>query len=165
MGCFILIFTTPFWGDEIIYHYPTTANISFPNIIHNSPSYNSAYTPLPYILGSLIYKINNSLYALRLLNYVIFLFLIYFLYKISLNFRSDPFTLLLLLICNPYLLKSSFTYHMTNYGLLFAIIGIYIYFFSQKKHKMILAHFFWGISVLCQQWMLIIIFSIFFIIF
>ena len=159
--CFIFIFTTPFWGDETSFHYPTTSNISISSIIGSNSNYDSAYTPLPYLLGSIICKINNSIYALRLFNYIIFLTLIFFLYKISLNFRDDPITFLLLLTCNPYLLKSSFTYNMTNYGLLFAIIGIYFYFFSQNKHKIILAHFFWGISVLCQQWMLIIVFSIF----
>ncbi len=69
--------------------------------------------------------------------------------------------MVLLLISNPYLLRSSFVYYMFNYGLLFATIGIYFYFFSNNKHKIILAHLFWGLAVLCQQWMLIIIFSIF----
>ncbi|MBK9282728.1 MAG: hypothetical protein IPM51_00200 [Sphingobacteriaceae bacterium] len=161
LSTFIAIFLTPCWGDEKYYHYPNVANISVSNIIDRNSSYSSAYTPLPYVLGSILYEINDSIYLLRILNYLILLILIIYFYKISLGLRNDPLVLVLLLVSNPYLLRNSFVYYSGNYGLLFAVIGIYFYFFSIKKSKIIVAHIFWGLSILCQQWMLIIIFSIF----
>jgi len=158
--CFVSIFFTPMWGDEIGFHYPNAQNISLAKIIDTNSTYSSAYTPFPYILGNIVYKISNTIFALRILNYLIFIALIFFIYRIALHLEINPLLLVLLIISNPYILRSSFVYYMTNYGLLFSIIGIYYYFFSPFKYKQILSHLFFALAVLSQQWMLIIIFSI-----
>ncbi|MFH0736783.1 MAG: hypothetical protein V1773_18280 [bacterium] len=159
--CFVSIFITPVWGDEVVYHYPNALNISFFNIIESNSTYSSAYTPLPYVLGGVVCKINNSIVTLRILNYFIFLLLIYYLYKIAVQLNYNPWLFVLLIISNPYLLRSSFAYYMFNYGLLFSIICIYYYFFSKTKYKLIISHLFLGLAVLSQQWMLIIGFALF----
>ncbi|MDR3610675.1 MAG: hypothetical protein P4L27_08940 [Ignavibacteriaceae bacterium] len=159
--CFVAIFFTPICGDELFFHYPNTQNISFSQIINNHTTYSSAYTPLPYILGSVVYKINGTIYVLRLLNYLILIILCFFIYKIAQHLKFDPLLLVLLIISNPYLIVSSFTYYMFNYGLLFTIIGIYYYFFSNFKYRQIISHLFFGLAILSQQWMLVVIFALF----
>jgi hypothetical protein len=159
--CFAGIFITPVWGDEKEFHYPEVKNISISQIVDKNSSYSTTYPPLPYIMGAAVYKIFKDIYSLRILNYFIFLFLVYFFYKIAVNLSGNPLTFLLLLISNPYILKGSFIYYMTDYGLLFGVAGIYFYFFSHNKYKFLTAHFLFGLAVLCQQWMLIIIFSVF----
>lgn len=147
--------------DEINYHYPNAKYFSFERITDPNSEYSSAYTPLPYLFGKIILSIYDSITSLRLVNFVVFIFFGFYTYLISKRLTSFPLILTLIIISNPYLLRSAFTYYMFNYGLMFSIIGIYLYFFSTLKHKYFISHIFFGLAVLSQQWMLVVIGSIF----
>ncbi len=131
--CFITIFLIPSWGDEITYHYPNADQISLNRIINHNSSYSSAYTPFSYIIGKVGLIFYNSIITLRLLNFIVLIILIVFLYKICKEISNEPIYFTLLLICNPYILRSSFTYYLFNYGLTFRIIVLYFYFFSKPS--------------------------------
>jgi len=159
--CLVAIFITPVSKDEKSYHYPNAQRITLKGIVNQDSSYSSAYPPLPYLIGNQLLKLYNSIYVLRLLNFVMAVFLAYVLFVISKAISQQPFTITLLIVSNPYLLRSAFTYHMFNYGLLMASIGIYFYFFSRMKRKRLLSHFAFGSAILFQQWMIVVAFSIF----
>lgn len=159
---FVSIFIAIPYGDEINYHYPNANYLSIERIIQPDSKYSSAYTPLPYLLGNIVLSIKSSITSLRILNYLIFLLFILYSYLISKNISTHSLILTLLVISNPYLLRSAFTYYLFSYGITFSLIGIYFYFFYKGKLRYLLAHIFWGLAVLSQQWMLIIIFAILF---
>jgi len=157
----ILIFITKPWGDEIAYHYPNAKYFSLERIIMEDSQYSSAYTPLPYLFSKIILQVHDSILSLRIFNFIIFIILCLFIYLISKKISNSPFLLTLIIISNPYLLRSAYAYYMFNYGLTFSIIGIYLYFFSTLRYRYFFSHIFLGLAVLSQQWMLIIIVSIF----
>lgn len=154
--CLAAIFFTPGWGDEINFHYPNSKNISLKQILDANSSYSSAYTPVPYLIGRVIIAVHDSLTALRLFNFIATLLLVYFFYRIASFFSATPLLLTLLLTANPYLLRSAFLYYMFNFGMLFAILGIYFYFVSTSSYKYLFAYICWGLAVLSQQWMLML---------
>jgi hypothetical protein len=159
--CFISIFITPPWGDEKDSHYPNALNISLDQILKKDSNYSSAYPPFPYILGSIFLKIYRSLFTLRLLNYMLFLASIFVFFKICKKICTEPISITALFLLNPYLLRSSYSYYMFHYGLTFALGGIYFYFFSDTKMRMLWAHLLWMLAVLSQQWMLIVIIGVY----
>lgn len=159
--CFILIFVTPVRGDEIKYHYPSARNFSLKEVVSPESLYSSAYGPIPYLLGSILLKIYDSIHVLRLLNYLIVMLLAFFLLKIGEAKSNEPALFALVVISNPYLLKSAFTYHMFNYGLLFTIVGVYFFFFSKINKKLLVSHIAFGLAVLSQQWMIVVVLSVF----
>lgn len=155
--CFIAIFITPSYGDELNYHYPLAQQISFKQIVDPHSNYSSAYMPLPYLIGNIFLRMFNSLLTLRILNYLIFLLMIYFFYLLVKKYSEDYLLLTLLAFLNPYFLMSSFVYYMYNWGLLFALMGFY--FYSVKKLN-IITDLFLALAVLSQQWMLVLVLAI-----
>ena len=65
------IFKAKSWGDEKSYHLPLAKDINFEMVLDESSNYSSAYAPLPYFIGNLIYRVSGSVTTLRLLNWVI----------------------------------------------------------------------------------------------
>ena len=157
--CFAAIFITSSYGDEQYYHYPLAQNISLSKIINTGSDYSSAYTPLPYLAGNLVLKISSSLVALRILNYAVFLLTIYFFYLLAKEVSKDHLVLTLLFFLNPYLLKASYLFIMFNWGLLFILIALNIYF-SEGKARQLRGDFFLLLAVLCQQWMLVVVLAV-----
>lgn len=149
------------WGDELYFHYPNAKYFSVDRVINLNSSYSSAYTPLPYAMGHIVLQIEDNILYLRIFNFLIFLLLIYFFFKLSINISNKPLLLTLLLVSNPYLIRSAFTYYMFNYGILFAIAGIYFYFFYKSRYNLFISHVLLGLAVLCSQWMIVIIISLF----
>ncbi|GAB4286497.1 MAG: hypothetical protein Kow0068_12060 [Marinilabiliales bacterium] len=161
ISALVMLFVAKPWGDEHNYHYPNSKYFSLDRITEPDSEYSSAYGPLPYLLGKIILFFHDSITYLRILNFVVFLILGIYVFLISRKLTDFSIILTLLIISNPYLLRSAFTYYMFNYGLMFSIVGIYFYFFSTFKYKYLIAHLFFGLAVISQQWMLIIICSIF----
>lgn len=155
--CFVAIFITPSFGDELNYHYPLARQISCKQILDPNSDYSSAYGPLPYLIGNVFYKIFPSLYTLRILNYFVFILMIYVFSLLVEKFSKDSWLLTLLVFLNPYFLMSSFVYYMYNWGPLFALAGLYFY---QIKRSYFFTGFFMSMAVLSQQWMLVFILSI-----
>lgn len=151
------VFATRSFGDEAHYHYPLARNFTSNMLFNENSSYSSAYTPLPYIIGHGIYMIIPSLYVLRLLNWLVVLLTIFAFYMIMMNIvKEKSLELTLLFAANPYLITSSFYYLAYPYGILFALLGIYFYFYSTRKYHYFIAHIMWGLAVLCMQWLLMI---------
>lgn len=121
--------------------------------------YSSAYPPLPYLFGKLVLRIHPTLETLRVLNLVVFLVSLGLFYLIAGKVSRSPGLLTSLYALNPYLLKASFAYLMYNWGLAFALAGIYIYFFKPRPFQP-MAHFFLGAAVLSQQWLLAVVAAI-----
>lgn len=159
--CLIAIFYTPTWGDEKYYHYPNAKIISLNEIIESNSSYSSAYPPLPYIIGSAFLNFYDSVYTLRLVNFLIVVIFGIFIFRIGRKLGKDPLLFTLLIMANPYLLRAAFTYYMFAYGLLFVTIAIYYRFFSTYKYNNLIAHIFLGLAVFSQQWMLVVVFAFF----
>jgi hypothetical protein len=155
--CLVAIFITPGFGDEINYHSPLARNISWRQVMDLHSDYSSAYTPLPYLIGSAALKIWDSLYALRILNYLVFLAMICAFHLLASNFLKDGWLLTFLVFLNPYLMMSAFVYYMYNWGLLFAFLGLYFYL---VRNSNLLANLFVSLAVLSQQWMLVLVIAI-----
>lgn len=113
--------------------------------------------PLPYLLGFPVCRVFHSIYALRLLNWLI-AFLAAVVFLIILNRMNTPIKhqLLLLFVSNPYFLRSASVYYMTNYGILFSLAALYFYFFGKTRHSYAFAHIFALLAVLSMQWMLML---------
>ena len=155
--CLVAIFITPGFGDEVNYHSPLARNISWRQIMDHHSDYSSAYTPLPYLIGSVALKIWNSLYALRILNYLVFLATICAFHLLAGNYLKDNWQLTFLVFLNPYLMRSAFVYYMDNWGLLFALLGLYFYL---VRNSSLPANLFISLAVLSQQWMLVLVIAI-----
>jgi hypothetical protein len=158
--CFISIFITSICGDEQRFHFPLAHTISFDQMVAPDSNYSSAYTPLPYFIGKIALSIVDSVIVLRLLNFFVFIILICFFYLIAKRICGDYLLITLLCILNPYMLSASYLFLPMNWGLMFVMIGLYIYFFRAEKQKNA-AHLFFALSVLSQQWMVVVVFSIF----
>jgi len=154
---FIAIFFTPVWGDELLYHIPTAKNFTFSVLFGDNLLYNTAYTPLPYIIGKTFINMWDSYILLRLINFLIFLCLLLVFYKIFILLNKKPLFFILLLISNPYLLRASTTYYMFNYGLLFAFIAFYFIIKNETKFSNTIVSLMLSLAVLSQQWMLILV--------
>lgn len=157
--CFISIFIAPSYMDELNYHYPLAQSISLSQALDPGSDYASAYPPLPYFVANLFLGINNSLIVLRLLNFVIYLLAIWFFYQLAKKLTQDHLVLTLLFFLNPYLLKASYMFLLYNWGLLFMLIALNIYF-SKGKWRHWLGDIFLLLAVLCQQWMLVVVLAL-----
>jgi len=157
--CFISIFIAPSYMDEQNYHYPLAQNNSLNKIINPDSDYSSAYTPLPYLVANLVLKISGSLAALRILNYVVFLCAVWFFYLLAKKLTKDHLVLTLLFFLNPYLLKASYMFLLYNWGLLFLLIALNMYF-SEGKARPWLGDLFLLLAVLSQQWMLVVVLAL-----
>ncbi len=158
---FIAIFITPTFLDEDEYHYPNVQNITLHEVVTPNSTYSTAYGPLPYFIAVPVIKMYDSLYSLRIVNYIVLILILIFVFKISKHLSDDPKTITLLIIANPYLLRSAFTYHMFNYGLLFVLMGIYYYFYTKHKYKYSILHICFCMAVLSQQWLLVVVSAFF----
>jgi len=158
--CFISIFLTPTWGDEQRFHSPLAHIISFDQIVAADSNYSSAYMPLPYVIGRIALLTVDSPIILRLLNLFVFIVLIWFFYLIAKKICEDSLLITLLCMLNPYMLSASFLYLPRNWGLMFVMIGLYVYFYCAEKQKNV-AHLFFAFAVLSQQWMVAVVFAIF----
>ncbi len=152
----VAIFITPPIHDEEMYHVPLARNISPGMTLSGQSSYSSAYPPLPYFFGNQVLRLFPSLESLRLLNLAIFLAAVFVFRSIAVRISYSPDFLTALFVLNPYLIKASFTYLMYNWGILFALAGLYLYFFK-PKHAMPPAHLLFGMAVLSQQWLLAVV--------
>ena len=110
--------------------------------------------PLPYLLGNLLLRIFDSLIALRIMNFIVFLLAIFFFDRIARSMTEEHEQLTLLAFLNPYLLFSSFVYYMYSWGVLFALVGLYFYLVRRLKPA---ADIFLALAVLSQQWMVVIV--------
>lgn len=155
--CFLAIFITPSFGDELNYHYPLARNITIKTIIDPGSNYSSAYMPLPYLIGKILLRIFDSLIALRILNFIVFMLAIFFFDKIARSITKEHEQLTLLAFLNPYLLFSSFVFYMYSWGVLFALVGLYFYLVRRSKPA---ADIFLALAVLCQQWMLVVVVAV-----
>jgi len=159
ISCFLAIFITPPLHDELLYHAPLAREIS-PKVMFSSGSnYSSAYPPLPYLFGKFALRIHPSLESLRLMNLAIFLVTICVFRLIAIRISDSPNFLTLLFALNPYLIKASFTYLMYNWGILFALAGLYTHFFKSSRF-LPLSHLMLGLAVLSQQWLLAVVAAI-----
>lgn len=150
------VYRTPSYGDEANYHFPLAKNITWQMIVDGDSDYSSAYTPLPFVIGHVVYRVFPSLYALRLLNWLVVLSSIIVFYRLArMHSKDGAIELTLLYSLNPYLLRASFLYLMFGYGLVFTLLGLYFYFKGGKAKHYILAHLCWGLAVLSMQWMLV----------
>lgn len=86
---FLAIFITPSFGDELNYHYPLAKNITFKKIISPGSDYSSAYMPLPYLIGNGVLRIFNSLQALRVMNFIVFMLAIFFFDRVARSFSVN----------------------------------------------------------------------------
>jgi hypothetical protein len=161
LACLAAVFRTPFWGDEIAFHVPNARNITIHGLVHPDSLYSSAYGPFPYLVGSLFLRLHDSIRVLRLLNFSVLLLLVLVFYRIARRTGPDPAGMTLLLVSNPYLLRSGFVYYMFNYGLLPAFLGVHLYFFSKAGRRSAPAHALLGLAVLSQQWMLVVVAGLF----
>jgi hypothetical protein len=158
--CFILIFITSICGDEQRFHYPLTQTITLKQVVAADSNYSSAYTPLPYFIGKIALLIVDSVIVLRLLNFFVFIIFVYFFYLIAKRICGDYLLITFLCMLNPYMLSASYLFLPMNWGLMFVMIGLYTYFFRAEKQKNA-AHLFFALAVLSQQWMIVVVFSIF----
>jgi hypothetical protein len=155
------IIETPVWGDEKHFHIPNAINFSFERVVSPDSDYASAYAPLPYLMGYMVWQIYPSYFTLRLLNLLIFFGLLILFFKINENLAPHAFILTLLLIANPYLVRSAYSFYMFNYGLFFVLLGIYLQYYSNWRFSEYLSSFSLALAVLSQQWMLIVVASIY----
>ena len=152
----ISILVVPVWGDEKIYHLPNARNCDLQSVLRLSSGYSSAYTPLPYFIGSIALQVYPDCVSLRVVNLMVCILTALIVFRISACISNEPMLLTFLIICNPYIIRSSYIYYMNNYGLMFSLVGVYFYYFSQIKFRIILAFGFFLLAVLSQQWMLCI---------
>jgi len=151
------IIKTPTWGDELNFHAPLAQNISWEKIIDADSNYSSAYTPLPYIIGNLFYRIKASLYTLRIVNGLVYILTIIVVFKLFSQIdKTNALALTALTSLNPYLFRAGYIYLMSNYGILFALTGIYVYFYLQGAKRLWLSHICWMAAVLSMQWILLV---------
>ena len=101
---------------------PLAQNISWHKIVSADSDYSSAYTPLPYIIGKLFYRIKASLYTLRVVNGLVYFPTIFIAFKLFFQIdKMNAFALAALCSLNPYLLRAGYVYLMSNYGILFTL--------------------------------------------
>ena len=126
-------------------------------VLDPNSSYSSAYTPVPYFLGHVFYRIHPCLLTVRILNAIIFVLSVLIAYKLFFQVtKKAALTLAAFYALNPYLLRAGYLYLMSNYGILFALIGIYFYFYYKGNFQFWIAHISWLLAVLSMQWMLMI---------
>ena len=152
--CFVAIFFTQSYGDELVYHFPLAQKIGVAQILDPHSDYSSAYTPLPYLIAHSLLKIVPSLMAVRILNYIVFLLSLWVFFSLVGRYSGDPWSLTLLYALNPYFLLSSIIFYLYNWGPFFALLGLYFYL---HKKRFFLACMFLAFSVLSQQWMLAVV--------
>jgi hypothetical protein len=157
--CLTAAIITPSFADEAAYHFPLARDISLAKALDANSRYPSAYPPLPYLIGKLALKLHSSLITLRILNFFVFLGAVMLFYLLAGRVCNDPEILTLLFFLNPYLLKASFIYLMYNWGLLFALAGLYLYFYPEARWGLA-AHLFLAAAVLSQQWMLVVVLAL-----
>ncbi len=122
--------------DEKYYHIPALELVNeyglYAVFDHN---YSAANTPIPYFIASLTSKltgIDTDLKFARAVNICVSIisFMLLVLYLLKKQYKN--YWLLLIVFFHPYILKSSFTYYMSMYGLLFFILFL---FFIEKTSK------------------------------
>ena len=152
---------TPTFGDEKNFHLPLIKNINWSMIFDLDSNYSSAYPPLPYLLLKFFYKIHPSVFTIRIINFIVFVFCsVFFYYVIKIKKEKWSFPLTLLFVLNPYLIRASYVFYMINYGLLFALISLWFYFKVKNRYNLILSHLFLLCAVLSMQWMLMVVVGI-----
>lgn len=147
--------------DEYYNHLPVVEAIYSEGMFNYilGGNYLAANTPLPYLFPLGIARTINhkpSLYITRITNFlisVIVVVLVYLLlFKLSGQFISYS---LLIIIFYPYFLKTSFTFYMGIYGILFMLLSIY-FIDSSKLRYVVLSGLFCAAAILSQQFLIIL---------
>lgn len=149
-------------SDEKNFHLPTVVVFQDKTVSNaiNDPAYGPANTPLPYIITAFLLNGHQpEITILRLLSLflsVLTLVLIYLLLKV-LNPQQPLWLPLLLILLQPYFYKSTFTFYMAVYGLLFALAALVALLYMKDTF---MAYLVSGIAVafaiLCQQFYLVL---------
>ncbi len=153
-----LLQVNSFHLDETLFHYPNALNFyenGF-NALFNE-LYSSANTPLPYIMVAIAAKLTGlSLILARIITGLVslcaFLIGIHLLKKHG----ADQYCYFVLLFY-PYFFTHSFVFYAINFGLFFALLGLFI---LDDKENSLWANFLAGacfsLAVLCQQFYLML---------
>lgn len=144
-------------GDEV-FHYKTAEAF-----VHGIPvfsnSYDSAYTPLPYMVaGGWLRVWGGGLLQARILNLLIGLIGIAGMYRLARNF--DPTTAVIpaaYLAFQPYYLRDCAVFYMGNYGLVASIWALRYYTDPAHRHRAWSTGALLGIATLCSQWALAVV--------
>jgi len=159
--CLIGIFTAPAWDDELNFHAPLAASLSWPMITEADSDYSSAYPPLPYVSGAWLARQVSGLWALRLSNLLIALLTAVAFWRLARSLSPIYPALTLAFIANPYFLRSACFYFMFNWGLLFAFAAAAVLLRpGVAGWKYWLGHVCIGLAVLSMQWMLVLAFAV-----
>lgn len=129
---FLLALRSPIRGDER-YHYPLAIKFAqeFPSVdLRND--YNSAHTPLSYVLVGTILKVfGSSLLVARIFTFIVSLGALGSYFWLCKSYHVELRWLALgLLFFHPYFFMNTFVYWTDVYGLLF---GIWVLYFYAKK--------------------------------
>lgn len=150
------LFVTPIFGDEATSHFPLSQTINLKMIIDVHSAYPSAYTPLSYCIARPLYELIPTIYTVRLLNWfvaiaaaILFLLLVR---KLTDQWRA----VFLLFLANPYFLRAAVVLYILNWGLLFGLAALYVYFYVKKPYAYALSHLLLLLAVLSVQWMLML---------
>ena len=154
------VFKTPLWGDELEYHFPLVLSISWKTILDPHSTYSSAYAPLPFFMASLVHRALPSLYAVRFLNWLVALSCALVFRRMLSKESPSRDAILLLFLSNPYFLRGSCTFHVTNYGLFFGLSALFIYFYSNSRYRHAAAYLLMTMATLSMQWMLMLFIGI-----
>jgi hypothetical protein len=151
-------------SDEALFHYPNVLNFSDNGIAATfNNKYSAANTPLPYIIVAVLGKLfTPSLLLARIVTCIFSIFSFYFICRI-IKLSGAPVYYALVIFFYPYFFNNSFVFYVTNYGLFFVLWAVYI---LKKKETNLsyIFHFLVGmllcLGILCQQFYLVIPFSI-----
>lgn len=155
--------------DEYYNHYPTVKNINLNgfNAITDTNKYLAANTPLPYLISLLPLKIFNlrlSIGYLRLVNIIISFITITIIYFLFIKVNSlYPLEKTLILFFYPYFLKTSFTYYMSIFGLLFYFL--FLTYYQDEIKNYLISGLLIAFSILSQQFYLTLFFGLILILF
>ncbi len=159
--CIIGIFTAPAWDDELNFHAPLAASLSWSRITEADSDYSSAYPPLPYLTGAWLMRHVSGLWALRLSNLLIAVLTAAAFWRLARSLSPLYPALTLAFIANPYFLRSACFYFMFNWGLLFALSAAAVLLKpATAGWKYWLGHVSIGLAVLSMQWMLVLAFAV-----
>lgn len=155
--------------DEYYFHIPTLKNI-LENDLYTAiigEGYQTANTPMPYLVTSMIYKFahatgiisgeNDSVrHVARFTNILIGFFLLFLFAKKFVDSSPNKWLPVSIIFFYPYFLKTNFLFYQAIWGLLFFII--YLHCFSRDDLR---SWIFSGLSltaaILCQQFYLVLI--------
>ena len=147
--------------DEKLNHLPVIEAMDKDGFFNTivSENYEAANTPLPYLFAYLpmkLFGIEPSIFYLRIVNAAVALVTIIILILILIKSNSkNGYLIVLTVLFYPYFLKTSFTYYMAIYGVLFYFLFIYSLSF-ENKYRWLWAGFSLAGATMSQQFYFII---------